>query len=775
MAEDWREVAPAQWSAATRREIGLIATVDGVIVNSINVFVSPTPPEDAPAFAFQIRFDIAAPGITEPEVAFQDPEPIALAWIDEGQVGFSAPLVFCLRPDFPRDVPHLYAAPPGWPACPCLALAGLTAIYQRFGCAGVVERLRGWFLDAAAGTLDADGWHPVPQLSSTREFAQVMLDIAFLQEIAAKGSAGGSVAGVGFGTGPLAYLSPQVASMETENGRASEFFKQYAGTDKGEPIPWALVWTPTPESARVFSRFTKLEQLLTTLDQVGVGTAAQMAMVQIEATLDNNWRRSSSGDKALLLIVAVRRPQPLKDGIPGLSEDKEARCYELGAYLVKASANGGILDGGNPVDRAVLKPWLNAAMFRHVSGTPKLVETTIIGAGALGSAVIEQLVRTGVDDLVAADKDFIEPHNLPRHGAKRRDIGHSKAAWVNSLGEQLSAPIPPANSAGHKEAVRGVHLDVLTASDEELREVLHERVVLDTTADPWVRTRLCDLPNIQPRRFLRAEIFDQGKLGVFYVGGAAGNPDPFDLYWSLCALAPSSDPVRRWLAHERNGALALNELVTGIGCASATVRLPGWVVAQHATSLMPALIAYLRSDGSAGEAGIGINSLDEQLRPLGWTWHAIREFHEHVLRSAGWKVRIAPEVLEQVRLLRAEAGGNETGGYLFGGWDRHLQRITVVAVTPAPPGTQGTPSDLDLKAVWSCPKAKALVRRTAGRLHLVGTWHSHPDGHSEASEQDLTTISVFALQNAERGLPTLMLIQSDKGEPALAFCDGELK
>lgn len=455
-------------------------------------------------------------------------------------------------------------------------------------------------------------------------------------------------------------------------------------------------------------------------------------------------RRRSGKDKAMLIVVAVKRPMELQSGLRGLSEDPRARTYELAGYLITAGTDRNLYHLDNRVTPVTMLLEPTTSLFRYMTGTPALQGTAVVGAGALGCTVIEYLLRAGLDEMLVIDHDQIAPHNLARHGARGSDTFGNKADWARRLSQQIR--MPPAGEAegGVCEKVRAEPRNVLSFSGDDLQQILGSTsVVVDLTANAKVRSHLCR--EAGSRRLVRGEAFDRGRLGTLCVGAADSNPDPFDLYHVLCSIADQDEGVDAWLAGERGGRLGLQEMATGFGCASATVQLPKWAIDQHAAAFMPSLIDALRVTGAAAGAGIGTNRLDGQFRPQGWRWHDVPAFLE--LRDEQWCIRIHPSVAEELRGRRAEALPSETGGYLFGGWDRSLKRITVVAATPAPPGTRGSPVELDLAAVSRCPIASRLRRRSTGRLALVGTWHSHPDHHRMPSGKDLFTMSKIAAQN----------------------------
>lgn len=782
MGDGWARLAPEAWTASLRREVAGVESCDGVVPGSVSVWCAAGDGGQWPG-RLHVRFDMASPALTEPAVAFRDLEPFLLAWDEARLVGRRAPVVFSGRHDFPSDIGHVNPLVEGWPPSPCLALAGLGPVYDRAGARGVVNRLREWMLDAAAGTLDAVAWHPVPPpMDGSRPVPVVTMDAAFFQERAQAGPVSGFAAGVARITGMLIHLLPQEEEVAPQRGAQRSALADaivQRGLDEGhrkaghQYVPWVLVWCDEPTAVPTFNDPRRLAGLMAALEPLGLSERLRTAMTSVVAGRAE-CRRSSPRDKAIVVVVALRRPVPLLEAIPGLSADPEARRFELGAFLVTGPVERDIWADGNATASCLHLPLPGPALYRHVSGVPPLHGLGLIGAGALGSAFADLLLRAGLHDLVVIDKDTVDPHNLARHEATSDHLLKPKSEWAERhtarLGQTAAEGDPDVHGRRDRYWVRSHRLDVVGAGPDALRaSLVTAGAVLDATANAQVSIELCAAG--LGKRLLRSELYDGGRLGVLLVGASDGNPDPFDLYHVLCALAPDEPAVRAWLAGERRGG-GLEEMVLGFGCASASVRLPKWAVAQHASACMPDLVRAISVEGHLAGAGIGLNPLDDGFRPTGWRWCEVAPFRRFGLES-GWEVRVTAKALSTIAGARRENLPNETGGYLFGGWDGVLQRITVVAATPAPPGSQGTPTDLDLQGVARCPVAAALLRRSAGRLHLVGTWHSHPDGHRMPSATDFITISKMAMSNRRAGLPTLMLIQPDGDQPTVVLCAGE--
>lgn len=128
----------------------------------------------------------------------------------------------------------------------------------------------------------------------------------------------------------------------------------------------------------------------------------------------------------------------------------------------------------------------------HARGrfAPDLTERTVllIGAGALGSAVAELLVRGGLKRLVVSDSDTLEQGNLARHTLTLKEVGASKA---EALASRLCSISPH------------VQVDVISSAFPNLTEpesnlVARCDLVVDCTAEdstlweiekyPWSET-----------------------------------------------------------------------------------------------------------------------------------------------------------------------------------------------------------------------------------------------------------------------------------------------
>jgi hypothetical protein len=107
---------------------------------------------------------------------------------------------------------------------------------------------------------------------------------------------------------------------------------------------------------------------------------------------------------------------------------------------------------------------------------------TVIGTGAIGSAVAEIMVRSGVDNVVLIDGDTIEPGNMVRHTLTLADEGKNKAIAVaqrlNMISPHASVQAIPSyldpNDARCRSAIENADLVIDCTANDSVLGRMHE-------------------------------------------------------------------------------------------------------------------------------------------------------------------------------------------------------------------------------------------------------------------------------------------------------------
>jgi hypothetical protein len=705
---------------------------------------------------FKLTFDLKTEPTAEPPAAdVRDVERIHFVYGEGRRFGETAPTwVICDRADFPREVGHLCAGPPGCPAVPCLALGGMQPVYERAGVEALMVRLREFMRDAKTGTLMAEGWEPVP-FPVDQPFRSGEIEPRFFQEHAHAHPDEGHALGVAINFeqegAQHVILFPQVIPLEDirgaighRNSAQEEMGRGYRG------VPWIFLWTQPGrvETDPIFQAWRNQAELREGLKRIGVLEAYESAVgSMLVKDVDFRMNRPPAGGRGLVVILGVWRPSPMMSDFFGYSEDPQARCLELRAYMVSQELVGDITADDAAVEAVIGDYPPRPELLRWVSGVGKLPPLCLFGAGALGSAVLDDLVRAGADDIFVQDKDRLGGHNLARHTGRLTDVYRHKTkhavGLITTVVQEGSAKIATSEE------------DIATSSIEDLRARSDGRLVVDATADERVRLRMDDLRQASDSTMVRTEMFHEGRLGVAFVS-LAGGPGFSDLVLSMVAAAPTEPAVAAWLDYEAQHPLGPDPMLYGFGCTSQTVHLPNYVVRQQASAALTTIL------GGHDQSGVALNPLDEAYRPLGWRWLPVDPFSVLVpLTEPDWTVRLSADVVRFLTNERAAALPVETGGYLYGSWDPAPRTITILSATPLPPASTATPTTLELGPAGDTVEERRLIRKTRGRLYLCGTWHSHAQGPARMSGRDWTTMTVHKERDEADLRPTLMVIVAD--------------
>ncbi len=142
----------------------------------------------------------------------------------------------------------------------------------------------------------------------------------------------------------------------------------------------------------------------------------------------------------------------------------------------------------------------------------------VIGAGAIGSAVAELLIRGGADTLTVIDGDRLETGNLVRHSLTLGEVGQYKAS---ALATRLNMISPHARASA-------VCFEYPPRGDAEKVSVDRFDLIIDCTAEDEVLARLANQQFMPEVEFLSVSL-GPGAIHA-YIYTARGHCFPFDKF-----------------------------------------------------------------------------------------------------------------------------------------------------------------------------------------------------------------------------------------------------
>lgn len=361
----------------------------------------------------------------------------------------------------------------------------------------------------------------------------------------------------------------------------------------------------------------------------------------------------------------------------------------------------------------------------------------LIGAGALGSALLNIWGRSGWGTWTVVDKDHIKPHNLVRHTALAQHVGEMKSQVVADLHAAVM---------GTASQVTPLCVDGLDTSSEALNKAVQAaELVVDASTTLEYPRRASGLDSFG--RHLSVFITPSGNAGVLLAEDAT----------RTMRLRTLEAQYYRALIREEwgDGHLDghLGKFWSGASCRDISTVLPySRVLAQAAT-----LAEQVQRIAAHSDANIGVWARDPETGHV--SVHSVPVYPERRLESGDFDLFIDAGLEESLRTQRAQHAPRETGGVLVGYYDFNEHMVVVVDALSAPPDSTSTPASFVRGAEGLQDVMKDIARRTGHVVQYIGEWHSHPPGHSATpSQDDLYQLVYLGMGMAEDGLPAVSMI-----------------
>lgn len=444
--------------------------------------------------------------------------------------------------------------------------------------------------------------------------------------------------------------------------------------------------------------------------------------------------------KAYLLLVGMLKLGEAMGILCSLKQDKVIRYYrDLKIGVIEQPTDAGWRN--HPVLPMEVLRCIDRPAARFQSGvTTEGPSGALIGAGALGSALLDMWMRSGWGEWSVIDNDYIKPHNLVRHQAEAWSIGMSKAE-VASI--QINQVMQGAAKA------KAVHADVCELTDLEVLEVLRSSTLVVDASTTLDYPRLA---SVQDNVGRHASVF------VTPSGGASAllleDAERKTRLRTLEAQYYRAILSEEWgKAHLEDN---LGSFRSGASCRDISFVMPYSSIVGHAATIADQILRL----SSADQAAIRIWSQDPISGAV--TVHYVEARTELLLPFSSLDLSIDAGVYDKMLILRNKHLPVETGGILLGYYDFNVNSVVVVDALPAPRDSKASNGSFERGLDGVMEAVIEAGRRTAGIVGYIGEWHSHPKGYSAAPSCDDKYQLVYLTQGlAMEGLPAVVLIVSD--------------
>ncbi|MGU3345365.1 Mov34/MPN/PAD-1 family protein [Pseudomonas monsensis] len=425
-------------------------------------------------------------------------------------------------------------------------------------------------------------------------------------------------------------------------------------------------------------------------------------------------RRELSGNDEVAEVWAYT----LSETVAELGERMSITLTEQGTTTIRLlSADIAVDLGAIHLDRWRVVQRLDRVTARRFAGAliSRDANLVAIGAGAIGSNVAMIATRTGIGPWTIIDDDFLLPHNIVRQVQRDSGLGFAKALV---LGVELDSVLSVDGNTA-------VVADVLSPGEElaNIRVALEKaELVVDFSASPSVVGWLAD----QSISHAASSFFGPDGSDLVLLAEGEGRAVFIDEIEAQYFLAVASDPLLKG----HLGAARLDKIRYANACQDLSRPLPPWQVMTLCGLAAGRLPVIIESNGPSA----CIWRLDTQsgaVLPV-----ALHVHNTHRFSSETMRVSLSQNVVDTIRGLRTQAGNNETGGVLVGTFDLVRNIMHVVHALPAPPDSRQAPTYFIRGIRELKPCIENLAEASAGRLHYIGEWHSHPDRVPARPSQD---------------------------------------
>ena len=639
----------------------------------------------------------------EPVFDIRDEEEIAVVCHPED---VDIPEVYALRKDFPTELPHSNAKPFTRPVSLCVSDVAFADIRPLFNAHDFLNSIRRWF-----------SLNSINKLHEANRPLEVFFGFQEVCCILNERSGGNPYIKYSQKTkysSTLEFVEKNKAThyligISTEKIHASNFVR----------IPQTMGDLKDVQSTYQFSL---TDSLLAVLTKSVAGKATLPLVISIYITQTSKDDKKTSQE--LFLIKTNCLPKDIVHKKKVLSKDAfEKWFYELSVEVV-------LLDFmtsrcGNAINNGIKDN------FKKVS---------VVGTGTLGSAVIDHLVRQGCsEEINIVDCDILLPHNLSRHTLATDKVMTSKVRSIKDTYHGILF-----------QKINAIEGNFLTLNRNERERLYRDtELVMDFSTSIAVERKLAQ--EGQTYRRCTSFLNPKGDEIVLLM-------EDKDRCSRLDLL--EMDYYRNLIVDEKF-ALHLEQTET-VRTNSFSCRSESMILNYENVRVLSAIISkQIRKYYRQGQACLNIwhfNAEDGTVSSLPMT---ITNWRTEVLSSI--RIHISDAVEKEIQTMTDASPDKETGGCLFGSYDRDYNTIYVYYMVPAPEDSIHSPVSFVRGFKGLTAEYERITKLTYHQVRYLGEWHSHPNMPNTQSETDKKQFEELWEEQQSQDLPFVQMIYGNNG------------
>ena len=616
------------------------------------------------------------------------------------------PEVYALRKDFPTELPHSNAKPFARPVSLCISDVPFTDIRPQFNAHDFINYIRRWFALNSINKLHEEN-RPFEFFFGFHKICCILNEYS--------------------------NSNPYVRySQKTKSSSTLEFVEK-------EKANHYLIRVPTKKTyANNFIRIPQKIGDLKTVKSTDKLSLADSILMISTGTI------SSSVTLPLVLLIFITQT----------SEDNKISSFNL--FLIKTNISPKeILKNKKGKSCKNFEQWFNELHIEVIlltsmpsreanaiyNGTKnEFNKVCFVGTGTLGSAVIDHFVRQGCSEVISiVDSDILLPHNLSRHTLSTDKIMASKVTSIkDSYHGILSQKI---------NAIKGNFFTLNQNEEEQLFK--NTDLVMDFSTSIAVERKLA----ITNQTYRRCTSFLNPKGNEIVLLMEDQNRN-----FRLDLL--EMDYYRNLIIDKR-----FNQHLDGVKTVQTnnfSCRSESMILNYENIRILAAVISgQIRKCYTKGNAYLGIWHFDAENGTVTNLPMNITNWYHKTLGDI--KVYISNAVEKEIHVMALESPDKETGGCLFGCYDRDHNNIYVYYMVSAPNDSIHTPISFVRGFDGLTTEYERITKLTYHQVRYLGEWHSHPNMQNTPSSVDKIQFDILWKEQQSQDLPFVQIIHGNNG------------
>ncbi len=639
----------------------------------------------------------------EPVYQIYDEEEIAVICHPED---INIPEVYAIRKDFPTELPHSNAKPFKRPVSLCVSDVAFADIRPQFNAHDFLNSIRRWLSLNSINKLHESN-RPLEVFFGFHEACCILNERS--------------------GSNPYVKYSKKTRFSSTlefvEKGKATHYLvgipteKIYASNFVR--IPQTMGDLKDVQSTDKYSLTDNLLAVLTKT-VAGKATLPVVLLVFIVQTSEDNKKTSHD----LFLIKTNYSPKDIVHKKSILSK----KAFEQWFY-------------GLPV-KVVLLEFMTTRLENAINNGIKdwFKKVSVVGTGSLGSAVIDHFVRQGCSEEVnIIDCDILLPHNLSRHTLATDKVMTSKVCSIKDAFHGILS-----------QKINAIDGNFLTLNQNDKERLFKDtELVMDFSTSIAIERKLAK----DERTFRRCTSFLNPKGDeIVLLMEDKERCTRLDLL--------EMDYYRNLIVDERF--VQHLEQTETVRTNSFSCRSESMILNYENVRVLSAIVSkQIRKYYTLGQACLGIWHFDAENGTVSSMPMTITDWHHKELN--GIQVYISDSVEKEIQTMADASPEKETGGCLFGSYDRDYNSIYVYYMVPASEDSIHTPVSFvrgfkGLKAEY-----ERITKLTYQQVRYLGEWHSHPNMSNTPSGIDKMQFEELWKEQQTQDLPFVQIIHGNDG------------